>query len=296
MKVSVLICTYNRGSLIRGTLESLFNQTTPPDEIIVVNGGGVRNAEATLRTFSNSKLTVVNVQNRNLSTSRNVGLGMCTGDVIAQTDDDAIVDKDWVKKIRDYHLKHPSIGGIGGEVVDFKGTGITNRLADLMTFVKYDQIRKVRTLPGVNVSYKKEAILRVGEYDENLERGEDVDFNWRMLCEGFDLLYVPSMIVLHKHRSSFRGIFNQQYMYGRSYYRIRLKWPEMYNPYPVNKREALRISKSIHLLVQPLLIPFQRIKSHKFSMSNVLVYPLLFAAQIAWTLGYLREFLDENKR
>ena len=54
MKTSVLICTYNRGSLINGTLDSIINhQTISPDEIIVVNGGGINNCSSTLIKWKN---------------------------------------------------------------------------------------------------------------------------------------------------------------------------------------------------------------------------------------------------
>lgn len=296
MLVSVLVCTYNRGALIKDTLDSLLNQSVLPDEIVVINGGGPNNAQKTLDDYQSPILKIQNVVNKNLATSRNIGMKICHGDVIAQTDDDAIVDKDWILNMRAFHLTHESIGAVGGEVIDFNSKGLSNRVADLMTFVKHNEIKKVRTLPGVNVSYKKEAILKVGPYDENLERGEDVDFNWRLLCEGFELLYVPSITVLHKHRSSFKGIFNQQYMYGRSYYRIRLKWPEMYNPYPVDIKEIFYVNRILNLLFQPLILPVQRIKSHKFSVLNIVIYPLIVLAQVTWTLGYLREFHVENKR
>ena len=53
MKVSVLICTFNRGNLIENTLESLIvNQTNEADEIIVVNGGGLKNCEDILQSWS----------------------------------------------------------------------------------------------------------------------------------------------------------------------------------------------------------------------------------------------------
>ena len=41
MKITVFICTYNRGSLINNTLKGIIEgQTKLPNEIVVVNGGG----------------------------------------------------------------------------------------------------------------------------------------------------------------------------------------------------------------------------------------------------------------
>ena len=52
MKITVFICTYNRGKLINGTLEALINnQTHNPNEIIVVNGGGENDCQKTLKKW-----------------------------------------------------------------------------------------------------------------------------------------------------------------------------------------------------------------------------------------------------
>ena len=54
MKISVFICTYNRGKLIGETLKSIIiNQTIKPDEIVVVNGGGENNCAQTLDYWKN---------------------------------------------------------------------------------------------------------------------------------------------------------------------------------------------------------------------------------------------------
>ena len=49
MNITVFICTYNRGKLISGTLQSIIeNQIKKPDEIVIVNGGGENNCKKTL--------------------------------------------------------------------------------------------------------------------------------------------------------------------------------------------------------------------------------------------------------
>ena len=234
--ISVFICTYNRGNLINDTLKSIIvNQTRKPDEIIVVNGGGKNDCQKILEKwqleFPNIK--IIQTKNKNLASSRNLGLPYCTGDLILQTDDDARPFADWIEKLVKYHKKYPKAGVIGGNVIDAGGRSYLSRIADIATFPHHETMTTVRSLAGVNSSYKKEVIQEVGEYDESLFRGEDVDYNWRAIQKGWQVLFIPNIKVKHLHRPTWKGLIYQHFMYGRAHYLVRHKWKNMYSHYPI---------------------------------------------------------------
>ena len=109
IKTSILICTYNRGDLINETLKAIIvDQSIKPDQIIVVNGGGENNCSDILikwkRVFK--ELLIIDTINKNLSHSRNIGLGKCIHDLILTTDDDARPYPNWIEKIIFYHQKY----------------------------------------------------------------------------------------------------------------------------------------------------------------------------------------------
>ena len=237
--VSVLICTYNRPQLLAQCLAALIERTsTKPDQIVVVNGGDERTDRLVQPYIDLSPIRFqwVKTRNQNLATSRNAGLPHCTGDIIAMTDDDAEVFPDWVTQMKRAHQDHPDAGAIGGVIVGSAPHTLISRLADQVTFPSPGVSGEVRTVPGVNVSYKHKAVARVGMQDETLFRGEDVDYNWRVKQAGYSVWHDPSIRVYHHHRSTLRSFLNQHYMYGRAYYRVRRKWPEMYCVYPHRHR------------------------------------------------------------
>ena len=234
--ISVFICTYNRGNLINDTLKSIIvNQTRKPDEIIVVNGGGEKNCQSTLVKWKSifSNIKIIKTENINLANSRNIGLPYCKGDLILQTDDDARPLPDWIEKLEKVHARYPAAGVIGGDVIDASRGNFLSKIADIATFPNHKKVQKVRSVPGVNSSYKKEVIKMIGDYDETLFRGEDVDYNWRAIQSGWDVLYCPEIKVKHLHRPSWKSLFQQHFMYGRAHYLVRKKWPEMYSHYPL---------------------------------------------------------------
>ena len=236
MKITVFICTYNRGNLIEGTLESLLkNQNRIPDEIIVVNGGGGNDCQGILEKWRNEfpQLKIIKTKNKNLAASRNIGLPHCKGDLILQTDDDAQPFPNWIEEMVKAHKTNPGCGVIGGRVIDASRGNFLSKIADIATFPNHNTIQKVRSVAGVNSSYKKEVIESVCEYDETLFRGEDVDYNWRAIKSGWDVLFCPEIKVKHLHRPTWKGLFQQHFMYGRAHYLVRKKWPEMYSHYPL---------------------------------------------------------------
>ena len=232
----MFICTYNRGNLINGTLEALIKkQTRIPDEIVIVNGGGIRDCQPILEKWGKifHQIKIIRTENINLAASRNVGLPFCEGDLILQTDDDARPFPDWVERIIKAHEIYFNAGVIGGDVIDNVGESFLSQVSDMATFPHHYTTCEVQNLPGVNASYKKEVIEEVGKYDETLFRGEDVDYNWRVMKKGWKVVYIPEIKVAHIHRPTWKGLIIQHYMYGRAHFLVRKKWPDMYSYYPI---------------------------------------------------------------
>ncbi len=242
--------------MINGTLKSIIEeQSVSPDEIVIVNGGGTKNCQPVLEKWQKrfACLKIITINNKNLANSRNIGLPHCSGDIILQTDDDARPFPDWIEKTIKFHLIYPNCGAIGGRVIDSSNKNFLFKIADATTFPFHNKIKSVRSIAGVNSSYKREVIDKIGEYDETLFRGEDVDYNWRLKLNGWHILYHPEIKVKHIHRSTWRSLFYQHFMYGRAYYLVRKKWPEMYSHYP---HKITSISKFFKLIASWTIVPF----------------------------------------
>ena len=290
MPLSVLICTYNRHELLAQSLRALIQETVAkPEQVVVVNGGDER-ADEVVRSYMGVpgvQVKLVKTVNKNLAASRNVGLPHCTGDIIAMTDDDALVFPDWVTQMKRAHAQHPEAGAVGGPVLGTNTDSLVGKVADLITFPAWPEPRYVRTLPGVNISYKREVVEQIGLQDETLFRGEDVDYNWRVKKLGYEIYFDPAIKVRHHHRPTLRGLLNQHYMYGRAYYLVRRKWPDMYCIYPHGFRRPKDYVKAAHSLALPFYQPFLSARRLSNWMDRLRALPILFAVGLAWEYGML---------
>lgn len=288
-KFSVLICTFNRPELLAQCLKALIQSTDEkPDQVVVVNGGDER-ADAIVTSFQGTSVQVkfIRTVNKNLATSRNLGLPYCEGDLIAMTDDDAEVFPNWVTQMKCAHSSRPEAGAVGGLVIGAGPQPLVARIADRVTFPNYSAARNVRTLPGVNVSYKRSVVEQVGFQDESLFRGEDVDYNWRILTLGYSIYYDPLIRVYHHHRPTVRAFLNQHYMYGRAYYRVRRKWPEMYSVYPHRLTRPKDILKGLNFVAATFYEPLIFARRMDQFADKLMSYPLLLLATLGWKAGML---------
>lgn len=291
---SVLICTYNRHELLKLALDALIRGTTEkPDQVIVVNGGDEQ-ADRVVETFSGKhgiQVELLRTKNKNLAASRNLGLAHCTGDIIAMTDDDAVVFQDWVTRMKHAHHAHQEAGAVGGLVLGTNSDSLIGKVSDLITFPSWPEPRYVRTLPGVNISYKRTVVAQIGLQDEQLFRGEDVDYNWRLQKLGYQVYFDPSIKVYHYHRPNLRGLLNQHFMYGRAYYLVRSKWPEMYCVYPHSLQRPRDILKAVNFIAAIFYEPFQALERMDRTSGRAFAYSILLANQVAWRSGMVREAL-----
>ena len=299
MKFSVLICTYNRHELLQICLESLINETLEkPDEVVIVNGGDEQ-ADHVINSFiphSAIEIKLIKTINKNLATSRNVGLSHCTGDIVAMTDDDAKVFPDWITQMKRVHKEHPESGAVGGLVIGTNTHSLVGKVADLITFPIWPDARYVRTLPGVNISYKKEVLKKIGLQDETLFRGEDVDFNWRVLQTGDKIFFDPAIKVYHHHRPTLRGFINQHYMYGRAYYLVRKKWPDLYCIYPHHFRKLKDFLKAGNFFAALLYEPFLAVRKIPRWNVRLAALPILFTTGFAWRFGMITQKFKRNSK
>ncbi len=91
MKLSVIIPVYNVENYLKRCLDSVINQTYKDLEIIVVNDGSTDSSlEIMFREYAeeDKRIKIVNKENGGLSSSRNAGLDVATGEVVAFLDSD----------------------------------------------------------------------------------------------------------------------------------------------------------------------------------------------------------------
>lgn len=99
-KISVIIPVYGVEKYIRKCLESVVNQTYKNLEIIVVNDGTKDNSMEIVKEYLfDKRIKIINKENGGISSARNAGLEIATGDYISFVDSDDWLELDLYKKL-----------------------------------------------------------------------------------------------------------------------------------------------------------------------------------------------------
>ena len=111
----MVVCAYNAADTIEDCLTSIERLTYPDYEIILVNDGS-RDGTSEI-AHARPGVRVVDIPNRGLSAARNVGLSVATGEIIAYTDADVRVDRDWLTFLVQPFLTSDVVASGGPNVV-----------------------------------------------------------------------------------------------------------------------------------------------------------------------------------
>lgn len=65
-----------------------------------------------------------------------------------------------------------------------------------------------------NAAFRKEALMKAGEFDSNCKTGEDIDISIRVAKAGYELWFEPAAKIVHHHRYTLKGLWKQWFDYG----------------------------------------------------------------------------------
>lgn len=107
-KVSVIIPVYNVNLYLSECIESIINQSMSDIEIIIVNDGSTDGSEDICRYYelTDKRIKVINKKNGGLSSARNAGIDIATGEYIIFIDSDDIINQNMIEVLYHYCKKY----------------------------------------------------------------------------------------------------------------------------------------------------------------------------------------------
>lgn len=199
MKFSVLIAVYDKEKpdYLRQSLESIFNQTMPPEEVVLVEDGPL--TDALTETISDFRQRFP--QLKIVAMPKNVGLGLalregiqhCSYDLVARMDSDDMAKPQRFETQLAFMETHLEIDVLGTWVDEFTDDPqqplsirkVPEQHEELMKFSRY---RNPMNHP--TVMFRKAAVMEAGNY-QHCELFEDYDLWARMIQQGYRFHNLP---------------------------------------------------------------------------------------------------------
>lgn len=250
MRISLVIPTHNRMSLLRRCLEAAVRQEYPDYEAIVVDDGSTDETGSMVQQEFPQVQLIRQEPNRGPAAARNRGIEAASGAIIAFTDDDCLLPLNFLSRLAEGYRKYPDAAGVGGYLEAPDDLMRTNPFARYEAYVtrRVYHAGSEEYLGGFecpaggtnSMSYRASVLREIGGFDESFPyaAGEDADLKWRIVQQGYRLLYVPVKVV-HMQPYTLRAFWRQQQRHGRGV--VYFDWKYRGRP-PSGGRLALRFA------------------------------------------------------
>lgn len=198
--ISVIIPLYNSEKTIRETLESVFQQTFSDFEIIAVNDGSKDSTLDIITSIQDPRLKIFSYPNGGISVSRNRGLSHAQGEFIAFLDHDDL----WTREKLESQLKalqenpQAAVAYSWVDLIDEANQFIRPVPRTRVTDNAYEKLLLSNFVhTASNPLIRKEALIKVGGFDESITGPDDWDLFLR-LAASYQFVTVPQVQILYR--------------------------------------------------------------------------------------------------
>lgn len=235
--ITIAVCTRNRPDrLVRclAAISRLEGLDRHVDVLVVDNASSDSRTRDTVGADASARYVYEPVPG--LDFARNRAVAESSATLVAFIDDDALVDRRWLRALRRAWAANPDAGGLTGSILPWELRTPAQVLFELRGGFgrSFQPMRYGRTLgedpyypchagifgSGCNMVFRRDLLRELGGFDEALDTGPplpasgDLDMFFRVVMSGHPLVYAPQMAVFHEHRLDPGGLTYQMWTWG----------------------------------------------------------------------------------
>jgi len=182
-------------------LDSMVNQTLPPDELVLVCDGPLTaELDAVIGKYEKQCPGLFNVlrmsEHKGIGHCSNAGLEACRNDIVVRMDADDISEPDRCRLELAEFAADPSLDIVSGYILEFESDKSKGFLRTVPTDPQETLRYARRRMPfsNVTIAYRRSLVQKCGGYRQ-LSRAEDYDLVCRMLMAGAKFRTLPELLV-----------------------------------------------------------------------------------------------------
>jgi glycosyltransferase involved in cell wall biosynthesis len=192
MRISAIIPAYNSEKFIGQALDSIYRQTFPVYEVICIDDASTDKTVAYLEEHYPKVRIVVNPTNRGPAYSRNVGISLATGDVLAFLDSDDFWMPGKTRAQSDLLQAETGVEMIGGLTDHFSNTDYEGRVeAELIGKPHFNAYLSVFLI-------RKRVFDKIGILDNSMRHSEDQDWFFRVRESGIQIKILDQTVLMKR--------------------------------------------------------------------------------------------------
>ena len=215
MKVSIILPTYNRASMLNKAIDSTLNQTFKDFELIIVDNYSTDNTESVVKSYDDKRISYFKNQNNGLvSINRNYGIQKSCGEYIAFLDDDDL----WLPEKLEKQVKlldsNKKLGLVYSRsyVIDDRGNpakptyfrGIKLRRGHV-----FNELLVSNFIPQLTVLTRRDALDKVGKFDLQYKIAQDYDL-WLRIANHYTVDFIDQPLAKYRFHKESESYLNPE--------------------------------------------------------------------------------------
>lgn len=303
LKISVAIITKNRLSDLKDCLATLANQSIPVDELILIDSSGIktrRKVKELCKLFP-YKCRYLFEKKKGFPYARNRALSQARFDWIAFTDDDCLVEKSWLKRIKTATSKQPHAAAIMGHsetIYKDNPYALTSEL-DIQYWkqpaIKNNSVMDLEILDNKNVIYNKKFLASHNiSYDESRVdkwhgASDDCDLGMQIFVAGGKASFCKKIIVYHKDPTSLYQYFKHKYLRTQGHLNYERKWQTI--------RRKIKLRRDLFAKIK-IVTSFIKRNKLSLNLSSTTIFLLILTQLFVKSIKFyskIKDLIDVSK-
>jgi GT2 family glycosyltransferase len=229
---SIIVCTRDRANHLKPCLDALTRMHRAEEgEIVIVDNDPPNSATHDL-VMRYPQVRYVVQPRRGLNAARSAGAEAASGEILLYTDDDVLIDPNWVNAILE-PFAHPRVGAAAGMVMPYEletpaqalfeyygghGRGYHHRVFDFNNGGPAANAGKIGS--GANMAFRRSLVMELELFEPELDMGTvtltggDTHAFYIVLAKGYQVVYTPDALVWHVHRRDYESLKRLLYSYS----------------------------------------------------------------------------------
>jgi glycosyltransferase involved in cell wall biosynthesis len=241
--VSVVICTRDRPDKIGAAVESVLANDERDIDVTVVDQSRTPATKEVVQRISagDARLRYIHLSEVGLSRAYNRGIHRTTASIIAFTDDDCLVPKDWIRLIVEAFNDEPTADLLYGQVVAKPTEAAEAVLTPSLRLPRAERLSRRDGFKvigmGANFAARRRLFDSIGGFDEVLGGGgplrssQDFDLEYRAYRAGSVILLRPEVTLVHDGRrelEDWAGVLRNYGIGDGAFYSKHVRCGDMY--------------------------------------------------------------------
>lgn len=208
-RIGIVTPSYNQGSFIRETIESVLQQRYPNLEYWVIDGGSTDGTIDILRSYG-QQINWISEEDRGQAHAINKGLQKISADIVTFINSDDLYLPDTFFLVSRYFLEHPSVQWVTGDYAIIDGSGrmmqpyIVSYKRMLRKHPTFQRLAVANYIIQSSTFWRKELADEVGLFEESLRYCFDYDF-WIRAIKKHPLHVINDQLSLFRIHANSKG-------------------------------------------------------------------------------------------